>query len=276
MALKVITAAQRLAEKRGVKALICGPSGVGKTSLLRTLDPKRVNFLDIEAGDLAVQDLPFNAHLVPDSWDDCRDIACLIGGPSAANAPGTAYSTEHFNTVVQALGTPEQVLGDADVLFVDSITAVSRLCLQWCGQHKDNITKTGERDMRGAYGMLSRELLAWLNQLQRARATNVVFLAILDETKDDFGRKSWELQIDGQKTGLALPGIVDQVITMQNLAFPDEQGTPEFMRCFVCTSPNQWGFPAKDRSGRLEQLEKPDLTALFAKVNPSEARSKAA
>jgi putative ribosome biogenesis GTPase RsgA len=54
--MKIITADQRLSEARGVKALIVGPSGVGKTSLLRTLDPPTVLFLDVEAGDLSVQD----------------------------------------------------------------------------------------------------------------------------------------------------------------------------------------------------------------------------
>jgi ABC-type cobalamin/Fe3+-siderophores transport system ATPase subunit len=56
--MKIIGADERLHERRGVKALIVGPTGVGKTSLLRTLNPDRVLFLDVEAGDLSVRDVP--------------------------------------------------------------------------------------------------------------------------------------------------------------------------------------------------------------------------
>jgi hypothetical protein len=38
------------------------------------------------------------------------------------------------------------------------------------------------------------------------------------------------------------------------------------VRAFVCTSPNAWAVPAKDRSGRLEQLEPPNLGALLEKL----------
>ena len=36
--LQIISAAERLAEKRGHKIVVAGKSGVGKTSLVRTLD----------------------------------------------------------------------------------------------------------------------------------------------------------------------------------------------------------------------------------------------
>jgi hypothetical protein len=37
-------------------------------------------------------------------------------------------------------------------------------------------------------------------------------------------------------------------------------------RAFVCTSPNRWNYPAKDRSGRLEQIEEPHLGKLLQKL----------
>ena len=89
-----------------------------------------------------------------------------------------------------------------------------------------------------------------------------VGLLNLDQKEDDYGRISWVPQIEGSKVGRELPGIVDQVITMNELA--TEDGTK--FRGLVCTSPNQWSYPAKDRSGRLEQVEEPHLGKLFAKI----------
>jgi hypothetical protein len=69
--------------------------------------------------------------------------------------------------------------------------------------------------------------------------------------------------MEGGKTGRELPAIVDEIITMNWISFGDGKSP---VRAFVCINPNQWGYPAKDRSGRLEQIEPPNLGALLAKL----------
>ncbi|MFN3644623.1 MAG: hypothetical protein ACK4TB_17070 [Gemmobacter sp.] len=44
------------------------------------------------------------------------------------------------------------------------------------------------------------------------------------------------------------------------------RSTPSTDRRLVCKSGNPWGLPAKDRSGRLDVTEPPDLGALIAKT----------
>jgi hypothetical protein len=255
---KIIGADQRLAEKRGSKTLIIGPIAVGKTSLLGTLNPDCTLFIDAEAGDLSVQNVPVDTIRISD-WPAARDLACRIGGPDPSYPPTACYSHAHFEAVGGAL----EGLNKYDTIFVDSDTAISRLSYRWAEQQPEAFSeRTGKKDVRGAYGLHGREMIAWHNQLQRARDKNIVFVAILEKIVDDFNKTEWQPQFEGAKTGRELPGIVDEIITMQWIDFGD--GVP--VRAFVCTSPNPWGYPAKDRSGRLEQIEKPHLGELIAKL----------
>ncbi len=93
----------------------------------------------------------------------------------------------------------------------------------------------------------------------------------LERVVDDFKRENWLPQMEGGKAGRELPGIVDQVITM-SLFEPDGDGWQHApatgqIRRLVCRAGNPFSLPAKDRSGRLDVTEPPDLGALLAKIN---------
>lgn len=257
--MQIIKASDRLKDRGGIKAVILGPSGIGKTTLLKTLDPKKTLFFDLEAGSLAVEGWEGD-EVRPRTWDDCRTLAALIAGPNPALREDQSYSKAHFDHVNKDNAAAQ--FASYETIFIDSITVAGRLCFQWAqGQPEAYSEKTGKRDTRGAYGLHGREMLAWLTQLQHARDRNIVFVGILDQKEDDYGRTQWVAQIEGSKVGRELPGIVDQVITYQEIQAEDAK-----FRGLVCTSPNPWGYPAKDRSGRLTQIEKPHLGELFAKI----------
>lgn len=258
--LPIISADERLKERKGIKGCILGKAGIGKTSLLWTLDAAATLFLDLEAGDLAVEGWP-GATLRPKTWPECRDFAVYIGGANPALRPEQAYSQAHYDAVVQRYGDPA-ALGQYDTIFIDSITVAGRLCLGWCKGQPQAFNSSGKEDLRGAYGLHGQEMIAWLTHLQHTRGKNVWFVGILDEKTDDFNRRYFAPQIEGSKTGLELPGIVDQVITMAEMQ-PD-QGEP--YPAFVCRTLNPFGYPAKDRSGRLDTIEKPHLGELMAKI----------
>jgi hypothetical protein len=267
MALRIITADERQAEARGIKAVIFGKSGIGKTYLLLTLDEGSTLFIDLEAGDLAVQHWR-GASIRPRTWEECRDLALFLAGPNPALRDDQPYSAAQYARVLQAYGDPARMDGFATI-FVDSITVAGRLCFQWCrGQPEAHSEKTGKPEFRGAYGLHGREMIAWLTHLQHARGRNVIFVGILDEKLDDFNRRVFVPQIDGSKTGLELPGIVDQVMTLAEIkpdAAPGQPAVASF-RGLVCQTLNPWGYPAKDRSGRLDMLEPPHLGQLFQKI----------
>ena len=266
MAFRIITADERAQEFGGVKALILGPYGIGKTSLLRTLDPKTTLFVDGEAGDLAVQDVPVDA-LRPQTWPECRHLAAFIGGPNPALPDTASYSQAHYDMAVSEFGDAS-LMDRYETIFVDSITKISRVALQWCAQQPDAFNAQGKPDLRGAYGILGREMLGWVTQLQHARSKNVIFTCAMEQTKDDFGRLVWEPHLEGAKTGRELPGIVDEVISYSLIDFGD--GEP--VRALVTQKDNAYGLPAKDRSGRLDPIEPPDLGKLIAKASDQKRR----
>lgn len=260
-----------ISEPGGVKLLITGQPKVGKTSLLLTLPEDNTLFIDLEAGDLAVQGWAGDS-VAPQTWEELRDLACWFGGANPAYRPEQNYSNEHYNALVQSHEFDDINKAKYQTLFIDSLSVAARLCLQYCkGQPQAFSEKTGKPNLLGAYGLLGQELIGWVTQLQHIRPVNLVFVCLLDQKLDEYNRPFWTLQIEGQKAGLEIPGIVDQIVSMVEMPVEVEGGNkagtpPEMVRAFVCTRPNSWGYPAGDRSGKLEMIERPHLGQLLNKI----------
>lgn len=260
--MKIISADERLREQTGVKMAVFGKFGVGKTSLLKTLDEPTL-CLDFEAGLLAVKDWNGDSISVR-TWDEARDIACMIGGPNPASK--TIYGQRHFDGLKAKW--KEYDFKKYNCIFIDSITIASKICFAWCKNQPESFSeKNGRPDIRAAYGLLAAEMSAWINQFQHIPNKDVIFVGLLDEKTDDFNKSSWCMQMEGSKTSSVLPGIVDEVISM--IPMKDESGNLE--RKFVCTTLNRGGFPAKDRSGRLEEIEEAHLGKLLAKIKSTKS-----
>jgi hypothetical protein len=264
MAPQILTANERLAEPYGPKIVLFGPSGVGKTSLLKTIfsaDLHRWLFVDIEGGGLAIAGLEV-ASIRPETWRDCNNIAAVLGGPNPALPSSAFYSPAHHES---ATADPTLAgLAAYDCLFVDSITATARLSFTAAEQLPEAMNERGRKDVRAVYGAHGRSMLGWLNQLQRARRKTVVMVGILEDIRNDANLVvGWQPQLEGLKTGRELPGIVDELITYQWVKFGGD-GKPT--RSLVCVSPNAWSYPAKDRSGKLDTFEEPHLGKLLAKL----------
>ena len=272
MALRIITADERLS-KAGAKTTmaIFGPSGVGKTSLLKTLPPAEALCIDLEAGMKSVQDWPGESIPVR-TFADAIDIGCLVGGINPAADPNGFFSEGHYQHLSQTYPDLVQMISGKRIIFLDSITDLTRQAMAWARTRPEAFSeKNGKPDSRGAYGLLAREVIGLLKHLQHAPGKTVIFVGILERVTDELNRTTWQPQMEGGKAGRELPGIVDQVISMSFFSADDDSWRHEperaDIRRLVCRAGNPFGLPAKDRSGRLDVTEPPDLGALLAKIN---------
>lgn len=273
MALRIVTADERLSRAANKTTIaLFGPTGVGKTTQLKHLPPADTLCVDLEAGMKSVQE--WRGDSIPvRCFEDMVVLASLLGGPNPAAAPEAFFSQQHYTHF--AAQHPELValLASKSIIFLDSITDLTRQAMAWAKKQPEAFSeKTGKPDVRGAYGLMAREVIGLLKHLQHAPGKTVIMVGILERVTDEFGRATWQPQMEGGKAGRELPGIVDQVISMSlfasekdgSLRHDPETGTE---RRFVCRAGNRFGLPAKDRSGRLDEVEPADLAALLRKIN---------
>jgi hypothetical protein len=133
--------------------------------------------LDFEAGLLSVQDWNGNV-LAVQTWEEARDLACLICGVSPAVRADKFYSKRHHEYCLKKYGFAED-LKRYKCIFIDSITVASRLCLEYAKSMSD-VVKTGKPkvgchpDVRAAYGLMATEMLAWINHFQHLQGVDVI------------------------------------------------------------------------------------------------------
>ena len=272
MALRLVSADERLSAAGAKTTMaIFGPSGVGKTSLLKSLPPAETLCIDLEAGMKSVQDWPGDSIPVR-TFADALDIGCLVGGVNPSADPNGFFCEAHYQHLSQTYPDLVQMIAGKRIVFVDSITDLTRQAMAWAKTRPEAFSdKTGKPDTRGAYGLLAREVIGLLKHLQHAQAKTVIFVGILERVTDEFNRTTWQPQMEGGKAARELPGIVDQVVSMHlfSRSAGDEWTLDEKSneRRLVCRAGNPFGLLAKDRSGRLDVTEPHDLGALLSKIN---------
>jgi len=269
MAFKIITADERLAETNAkITMAIFGGFGIGKTSLLYTLDPETTLALDFEAGMLSVQN--WKGDSIPlRTYQDAMDIACLIGGPNEAMRPQDPFSPDHYAHVRKSY--PDFNLDKYRTVFFDSVTDLTHVAFQYAKTQPYAYNAKGVEDVRGMYGELGRQVVSLLKHLQHAPGKNMIFVGRLQKSTDDFNRVTFEPQMTGSMAARELPGIVDEVISMSRFDYDEATGWKHnfdqgLHRGFVCLTNNPYGLPAKDRSGNLEMVEEPHLGRLMEKI----------
>lgn len=246
MALSIVTAEQRLAEAT-IKGLVLGPAGVGKTTLLKTLDPATTLCISAEGGMLSVQkDDEYGPRFLGDTIEpgNWAELKTILDGFQRKDRP------------------PE--LAKYKTIFIDSISVASKWCFEWCQSQPDAFSeKTGKPNLLGAYGLLGREMVSWVWGWKNLSGLNVWLVGGIERKDNDLGGKDWLPLLMGAKLQAELPYIMDYVVVMARF----KAGDGNIYTGFHTDPRSEYGtVPVKTRGGGFDPIERPHLGAFMAKA----------
>lgn len=181
----------------GITILVYGNSGVGKTSLIRTI-PGRVLILSAEAGLLSLRDTDIE-------YVGIRSMADLN--------EAYGYITAH--------------MADYNCIVLDSLSEIGEVILA--------SEKKATRDGRQAYLAMQDQLMELIRAF-RDLPVNVYMTAKLDRSKDEVtGMMLYSASLPGQKCSQNLPYLFDEVLCLR--CENDEDGKPvRFLQTFTDSS----------------------------------------
>ena len=211
----------------GVKMLIFGPPGVGKTRLLATA-PNPI-IISTEKGLLSLKDkrIPF------------IEISTL------------QEMSDAYDAVMQA---------DFETVCLDSVTEILETLFRKL--KRENIKRAeseGKKaDHRQVYLQVAESAIAMMCKFRDIDDKNVIFIA--QETireKDD--AETFEPSMPGRMLPRKAPHLFDEVFSMQTQRRGGKEVT--FLQTYKDSRRN-----CKDRSGALDKKEVPDLSAIINKI----------
>jgi len=208
----------------GIKVLVYGHAGSGKTTLIKTLPHPII--LSAEAGLLSIADadIPF---IEIKSIDELREAYEYI-----ANSGGEYQSVA-----------------------LDSVSEIAEVVL--------NAEKKNTKDPRQAYGALQEQMTDIIRAFRDLPGKHVLFTAKCEKSQDEQGRLLYAPSMPGNKLGQGLPYFFDLVFALRK----EKDDAGNAVRALMTDSDGLW--QAKDRSGKLDLWEAPDLGAIINKIGAS-------
>lgn len=172
----------------GVKLLVYGHAGAGKTSLIPTLPSPIV--LSAEGGLLSIAgaDVPYI---------EISDMATLR---EAWQWLSQSAEAKQYQSVA-----------------LDSISEIAEVVL--------NSEKKATKDPRQAYGAMQEQMTDIIRAFRDLPGRHVYMSAKLDKQQDEMGRILYSPSMPGNKTGQSLPYFFDEVLALR--VEKDSEGNPQ-------------------------------------------------
>lgn len=220
--------ASAYAQQFGVKSVIYGPPGIGKTPLLNTA-PRPI-LLATEPGLLSMRGSSVMTCLAPTPAEVDDFMRWLASSPEAKNY---------------------------DTVGVDSGSQLAEIILK---QELSKKSKSGNKvDGKAAYGEMSVRVMEHINTLYYMMNKHVIIIC-KEEVFDDNGTTTRRPYFPGKDLNVKIPHLFDEILRYEKVNVPSV-GDVKALRA-VAT----YGIIARDRSGRLGEFEQPDLSLLFNKI----------
>jgi len=219
----------------GIKVLVYGPAGSGKTSLCATTGGNPL-IISAEAGLLSLRghDIPF---LEVASMADLEQAYAFVTSPACA---------------------------EFDWICLDSISEVAEVVLNF---EKKRMVNGKLVDPRQAYGALQEQVTDLIRAFRDIKGKNVYFSCKQERIKDELtGAMLYGPAMPGTKLPQMIPYFFDEVFALRVETDPDTKQPIRWLQTIGCA---QYG--AKDRSGALDQFEAPNLGAIALKITPQAA-----
>ena len=221
-----ISTTRQESEMHGVKLLIYGRAGVGKTYLARTAPNPLI--VSAESGLLALRDVEIPVVTIK-TMPELDELYAWVSQSREA---------DQFHTI-----------------YIDSLSEIAEVVL--------SNAKATVKDPRAAYGELTDRMLINVKRFRDLQGKHVVMSAKQSVMKDEnTGITTIGPDMPGRQLGPALPYMFDEVFRLGIGKTPaPENQTYRFLQ----TAPDLQ-YDAKDRSGSLEAIEPADLTYIINKI----------
>ena len=218
-----------------VKALVYGVSGAGKTKLTATApDLSRAFIFSVEAGTLSLADYSISG------W----------------NINTMAEATEAYTWLTQSEEAEQY-----DFITVDSITELGSLCLE---EEMPKVT-----DKRQAYQALNSRMKKLIRAFRDIPNKHVLITAQQSKLQDDNGRFHYGPELPGSKLAAGIPYWFDLVLAYRLTEVTDPESGVISIRRDLQTIGDE-NYLAKDRSGKLNLYEPPNMATILEKVTSKE------
>ncbi|CAB4123294.1 AAA domain containing protein [uncultured Caudovirales phage] len=185
-----------------------------------------------------------------------RPVLCVVEpgmlSMRTSNVPAwEAYDVPRINEFFKWLFTSNEAR-NYDTVGIDSISQLAEIILT------DELKKN--KDGRKAYGEMSRAVMEIVNALYYLPQKHV-YLIGKQSTVDEGGIMRKKPYFPGQDLNVKIPHMYDEIL---HIGMNQIAGMPK--PTIAIRTAESFDTMARDRSGRLAELEPPDLSALFAKA----------